>query len=105
MGIIAPMPVALSRDTARRLTRARKLAGLSSRQLSDLAGVSDGFAAQIERGDAKAPAFGVIDSFAQVLGVSLDWLAHGVDPQPSAEQIKAAVEAARARRAPATVAA
>lgn len=99
------MAVSISRETARRLTRARKLAGLSSRQLSGLAGVSDGFAAQIERGEAKAPAFGVIASFADVLGVSLDWLAHGTGEPPTTEQIKAAVE--RARRAPeaATVAA
>lgn len=97
--MIVCMVTTLSGDTVSRLTRARKLGGLSGRQLSQLAGVADGFASMIERGVSRAPAFGVIVAFARVLGVSLDWLARGVDPQPTAEQIKAAVEAARASRA------
>lgn len=97
MFMIVPMVVPLSRDTARRLTRARKLGGLSSRQLSELAGLANGFAAQIERGAAKAPAFGVIDSLAQVLGLSLDWLAHGTGPEPTRDSIALAIEVARNR--------
>jgi transcriptional regulator with XRE-family HTH domain len=93
------MVTTLSGDTVSRLTRARKLGGLSGRQLSQLAGVADGFASMIERGVSRAPSFGVMDAFALVLGVSLDWLAHGIGPEPTAEQIKAAVEAARAARA------
>lgn len=75
------------------------MAGLSSRQLSMLAGVAENFSAIIERGKAKAPSFGVISGFARVLGVSLDWLDRGQGPEPTREQIVAAVEAAQKARA------
>ena len=40
----------------------------------------------------------VMRRFAPVLGVSLDWLLNGLGSEPTREQIRAAVEAARARR-------
>lgn len=95
MRTIVPVVTTVSKDSVKRLARARKLGGLSGRQLSQLAGVADGFVAMIERGASRAPAFGVICRLTEVLGVSLDWVAHGTGPDPTPEQIRAAVESAR----------
>lgn len=50
----------------------------------------------------------LLKGITDTLGISLDWLVSGTGDPPTAEQIKAAVEVARASRAPdpaATVAA
>lgn len=94
MNVLMAQVITLPDGTVRRLVQARTLGGLSSRQLALRAGLSSNFAAKIESGKSKAPAFGVISSFARVLGVSLDWLAHGIGPEPTAEQVQAAVRRA-----------
>lgn len=101
--MIVPM-VVLPPGTAERIQRARLLASISSRKLARLANVAEGFVAQIERGQAKSPAFGAIDSIARVLGVSLDWLA-GHGKEPSEKEIRAAVKRAEASQPAAEVAA
>jgi transcriptional regulator with XRE-family HTH domain len=86
---------------AERLTRARRLAGLSARALSELArdaGVgtgSDAHVGMIERGTVKYPRPETLARLAAVLGVSLDWLITGNGDEPTAEQVRAAVDAAR----------
>lgn len=82
----------------RRLKKARDTAGLSSRALSELAGASVNMVSLIERGTTKEPRSKVLTALAEVLGLSLDWLVRGIGPEPTAEQIRAAVEAARGRR-------
>lgn len=87
---------AISSDSIKRLTKARKLGDLSSRQLSTLAGLASNYSAMIERRAAKNPAFGAVLALARVLGISLDWLAYGVGEAPSREHVQAAVAQARA---------
>lgn len=102
MGILVPM--AKSKNVpieARRIRKVRKAAGLSARQVSILSGYAPNYLARIERGATHAPAFEVMAALARVLGASLDWLAYGQGAPPSADQIRQAVEAARAASAPA----
>lgn len=79
-----------------RLGWARKLAGLSSRELDRLAGLTLGHAHLIESGRRPRVEVDTARGLARALGVSLDWLADGVGATPSEEQIVVAVRAARA---------
>lgn len=83
-----------------RLRSARDLGEVSARELCSLAGVTVSVAAMVERGHIHRPAADVLAAFAGVLGVSLDWLVLGTGSEPTAEQVRAAVETARQRKAP-----
>lgn len=52
----------------------------------------------VERGHIHRPALDVVRAMARVLGASLDWLVDEVGPAPTPEQVRAAVQAARAAR-------
>lgn len=81
-----------------RLREARELAGLPARELDRLADKTLGHAGLIEsrrRSDAQA---GTLKAYADVLGLSLDWLIAGRGKLPSQARVKAAVEAARAKK-------
>lgn len=91
-----------------RLRQARELAGESPRSLSLRIGVSHGTVGNVEGGHVADPGMNLLKGITDTLGISLDWLVSGTGDPPTAEQIKAAVEVARASRAPdpaATVAA
>lgn len=90
---------------ADRLKATRELGDLPAYELSELAGFSGGYVAHIERGRTKNPGFDAIAKLARVLGVSVDYLASGTEPEPTKEQVTAAVAAARAAKAPAVEAA
>lgn len=90
--------IVLSIDAARRLARARRLSGISRREHSLLAGLASNYSAMIERRAAKSPAFGVVASLAEVLGVSLDWLAYGTGEEPTRDSTTGAVLRARSAR-------
>jgi transcriptional regulator with XRE-family HTH domain len=80
-----------------RLRFARSLAQLSASELTRLAGFSSmGYASCIESG-AHGPSVRTAARVAEVLGLSLDWLIAGKGPEPDPDQVKEAVEAARAR--------
>lgn len=82
----------------RRLKKARDLAELSGRDLSDLAKASVNMVSLIERGVTLSPRSQVLENLADVLGISLDWLVRGLGPEPTREQIRTAVDVARTRR-------
>ncbi len=80
-----------------RLRKARGLAGLTGSELGTLAGLSKGTVSMIESGNREDPSGSTVAALARVLGVSADWLLSGTEPEPSEEQVKAAVAAARER--------
>lgn len=82
---------------AGRLRKARKIGKLHARELDRLAGKTLGHCGLIEarpRSDVYAK---TCEAYAEVLGLSLDWLiaGKGADPEPAG--VLAAVSAARAR--------
>lgn len=83
---------------AARLTETRELAGdLSSRELGALAGLAETYPSLIEGSHRKQVGADVIAKIAAVLGCSTDFLILGTGDPPTAEGVKAAVAAARAR--------
>ncbi len=78
-----------------RLREARKKADLTGAELGKLAGLSGGVVSMIESGNRKDPSGSTVAALAKVLGVSADWLLTGAEPEPTEEQIRAAVAAAR----------
>jgi transcriptional regulator with XRE-family HTH domain len=77
----------------------RELAELSMRRFADLAGISNPYLSQIERG-LRAPSEQVLEAIATALGVSVDALYQqaGVQPPHSEDQESAVVDAIRADR-------
>jgi transcriptional regulator with XRE-family HTH domain len=76
----------------------RKLAGLSSRGLAALAGLSPAYPRQIEVGDVKSVNVDVATKLANVFGLTLDCLVNGVDWPPDEADVLAAVGRAKAER-------
>lgn len=72
------------------------LAGLSGRQLDELAGLAVGHSSAIEGGRRANLESSTSTRVARVLGLSLDWLLAGVGDEPSRDAVLAAVERARA---------
>lgn len=79
-----------------RLGWARKLAGLSSREVDRLAGLTLGHAHLIESGRRPRIEVETAQGLARVFGTSIDWLASGLGTAPSEQQIADAVSRARA---------
>ncbi len=75
----------------------RELAELSMRRFADLAGISNPYLSQIERG-LRAPSEQVLEAIATTLGVSVDALYEqaGVAPPRDVEQDSAVLDAIRA---------
>ena len=83
-----------------RLTEAIVLADdLSMRELERLAGTCVGLVQGLIAGTKPNPGMVTVCAWAEVLGVSLDWLAGRTDTSPSAEHVRAAVLEARKRYA------
>lgn len=80
-----------------RLRLVREMAGLSQRELSRLAGVSEGTVWFVECRPERETATTLTAALAKALGVSLDWLVCGCGDEPTAEAICAAVASARTR--------
>lgn len=78
-----------------RVSRARALGDVSSRELSSLAGLSPNWLGQLERGDIEDTKTAVAARLAEVLGVELDWLITGAGPEPTEDQIATAIDKAR----------
>jgi transcriptional regulator with XRE-family HTH domain len=76
---------------AKRLRVLRVSAGLSSRALSLLAGLSAKHAWQVEAGAIACPTADSLRDYARVLGCSVGWLANGEGAAPSARKVRAAV--------------
>jgi transcriptional regulator with XRE-family HTH domain len=77
----------------------RELAELSMRRFADLAGISNPYLSQIERG-LRAPSEQVLEAIATALGVSVDALYEqaGVPPPQDEDQDNAVLEAIRSDR-------
>lgn len=86
-------------DLPSRLEHARVLAGLSQQELSKLSGLAGSHARLIATGVVESPRVEAAERLARTLGVSLDWLVSGVGPEPTSEQVQAAVAKARTLRA------
>lgn len=65
-----------------RLFAQRRRRGLTQQALADLAGVSQGLIARIERGNVKDPAMTVIRRLATALGITTDFLIGMHDDAP-----------------------
>jgi transcriptional regulator with XRE-family HTH domain len=63
-----------------RLKQARELCGLSAREVSRRAGLTEAVCAQIERGVSDAPELGTLNALALVLEVRPEWLTYGSGP-------------------------
>lgn len=82
------------RTLASRLTWARKHSGLKQRALARLAGLkSERHVGLLESGDRDNPELKTLQAIADVLGVSVGWLASGEAPVPTPEGIRKAVAA------------
>lgn len=82
-----------------RLVEAVALAGdLSLRELDRLAGMAESLAYRIATGSRSGMGLETAVSYADVLGLSLDWLAGRGGTPPSEEGVRAAVAEARRRR-------
>lgn len=80
-----------------RLKEARKMGGVSRRELSLLAGCAQAVCSIVERSGSGSVK--TLAAFANVLGVSLDWLIAGQkDAKPKSADVQAAVLRARAAR-------
>jgi transcriptional regulator with XRE-family HTH domain len=81
-----------------RLNRARTRAGVTGADLGLLAGLSRGAVSMIESGHRPDPNSSTVVALAGVLGVSLAWLLGGEGAMPAKAVMRAAVEAARAKK-------
>jgi transcriptional regulator with XRE-family HTH domain len=72
-----------------RLAWARKVAGLATRDLDKLAGLTPGHTASIEAGRRPNPSVRTVLALARVLGVTCDWLIDGSGALPSRAALRA----------------
>jgi len=75
------------------------MAGVSSRELSGLVGLSHSALWQLESGVISDTRTSVARSIAEVLGVTLDWLLAGEGDEPEATVVQEAIVRARAKGA------
>lgn len=78
-----------------RITAARKLAEISTKDLDRLAGLKAGVTWAVENSATGNSEIRTLDAIAKALGLSLDWIVRGDGPEPTTEAIKAAVASAR----------
>jgi transcriptional regulator with XRE-family HTH domain len=72
---------------------------ISTKELDKLAGLTPGVTWAIEKSDSNNAQTKTLEPIAEVLGLSLDQLVLGAEPEPTREEIEAAVRAARERYA------
>lgn len=85
---------------AERLKHARELVdGLGQRELDRLSTLGMGHVSMIESGRRPNIEGATAVKLARVLGVSVDWLLTGEGDDPTADQVRAAVERARSAAA------
>lgn len=89
----------MSTTYRKRLRAVREAAGLSTRELSRLAGVPPVTVSQIELGRYRRPTFEAVAECARILGCSLSWLAWGCGDAPSPATSAYAIDRAYARLA------
>lgn len=82
-----------------RLSESRHSVGLSARELSALAGLSNAAVTRLENENRPRPSAATIAALSNVLGCTFAWLLDGTGDAPSAELMRSSVDAARARRA------
>lgn len=83
------------KTVAERLAWARRIAGLSQRRLSSLAGLSTRHVCSLEGGELQGHMReDTAKALARVLGTSASWLAFGEGKRPTEDQIRAAAAAA-----------
>lgn len=85
----------VSMTIAVRVHQARTDAGLSARELSKLAGVSNAYVTLLEGGRSAAPSQAIVARLAKVLGTTSDWLGSGIGVAPSPKLLAEAVARAR----------
>jgi len=93
------MPVkSRSGSLATRLRALREEAGISARQLSQLASINVSHVSLIENGSVVVPSAQTIKQIALVLGATMDWLFAGIGEPPSSDEIASAVARCRRKR-------
>ena len=92
MSVKNPPPAGLGE----RIKRLRTLASLTSREVSEAAGMSRGMVSMLETGAVVDMTTANATALARCLGVTLEYLLQGDGTEPTARQILAAYERARA---------
>lgn len=91
--------VSMTENVGSRLRWLRHVAGVSQRDADRIAGRAVGHVGMIEtRGNSELSAR-VARDLAAAFGTTVDWLLDGIGDPPTAEQVRAAVERARADQA------
>jgi transcriptional regulator with XRE-family HTH domain len=81
-----------------RLREARNLVeGLSAKEVDRLAGITEGHTWLIEKSKTGNAETKTLDKIARVFGFTLDYLIRGEGSSPAPEEIRASVQAARAK--------
>ncbi|WP_437623356.1 helix-turn-helix domain-containing protein [Sorangium sp. So ce1151] len=88
-----------ARSIGERLRFARQLGNISARGLDRLAGKTEGHASLIEAKPQAEVTATTAAAYAEVLGLSLDWLILAKGTAPTEEQVTKALGMARRRRA------
>ena len=78
-----------------RIRAARAMAGISTKDLDRLAGLKPGVSWAVENSATGNSETKTVDKIAKVLGLSLDYIVRGDGKPPTANKVKAAVDAAR----------
>jgi transcriptional regulator with XRE-family HTH domain len=93
----APFPGLGERLRRLRTGAATDGAELSARELDRLAGIARGYTSMLESGERTNPAAWVVTNLADALGCTTDWLLRALGTEPTEEEVRAAVAAARER--------
>lgn len=97
MCIVVHMSNGIEKTLGQRVAALRGLSSLSARAVDSLVSVSYGYTLKIEKGQATEVSGNTLAAFAELFGVSLDWLVNGTGPEPTARKVKAAVDAAQTK--------
>jgi hypothetical protein len=85
-----------------RIAKVLAFGEIEAKPLSVLAGLSPTHVGQFVRGDVGSMDRKTAERLSRVTGITCAWLSYGEGPDPTADAVRAAVEAARAAKAPAT---
>ena len=81
------------KDLSERLRWVREKAGLSTKGLDAVAGLTKGHTSAIERRERLDPSMSTLRKLAAALGVSLDWLILGRGTAPTVTRLRASISA------------
>lgn len=90
--------VLMTTAVGERIARLRELTGLSQRDMSELAGLTEQHVRLLEIGERRSPSVETIVRLAHAYDTSLEWLATGDGDEPDPARVHVATAARRAER-------